>query len=212
MGFLSQLTQWLFAKKKDKDVVEENLADPVYIQMVRRELQVARDRQGGDDYVRVSDFLDALEGAVDDRGFGNILGGGDCVRIGAAHHAFDLVAVAHTPFFYKIAPGEKPSAKGFLILPENCYVQTQLLAGHGLHFLDEVHETALASVYATALRETAGKSTADLRGEPGMVPDDGRGMGRFSRGTAVHNGAVISVLYMTPQKNAPQVAAPSGPS
>lgn len=199
MGFLSRLTTWLFGKNQEPS--DANLADPVYIQMVRHNLQTLRDRHGPDGFARTGDFLDALDQAVNSSALGKITLGGSWARTGAARNIFDAVTSGKTPFFYAIAPDAKPMTKGLLILPENCYVPVTMLAEHALYLLDTVHETMLADIYATALAATAVQAGQALKSDSRLTYEDGRGAGRFVQGIAPHKGNIVSALYLrAPQK------------
>lgn len=205
MTFLSKLTAILFGKKKAQPALTEaDLLDPAYIQMVRHNLKTVRDRAGENDFIRASNFLDAVESAVQESGLNNILAGGGWARVGAAHYILDSAVSGKMPFLYRIAPEARPGTRGTMIAPEDCYVPVAMLADHGLYLLDGAHETALASVYATALKTVCPQPLQVLRGDAHISYEDGRGAARFSKDFAARGGGVISVLYLRPQQKTPR--------
>lgn len=199
MGRLGTLMNWLFAKK-DMPPAESGLADLVYTRMLRHNLQTVCDRHGEDDFVRVGDFLDALEKAVNASAPGKFFLGGDSTRTAAAHNIFNTVTGGKVPFLYAIAPDEKPAVKGLPIFPENCYVPVVMLAKRGLALLDVAHETMLADAYATALGTTSVCAGQLLRNDSRIKYEDGRGAERFTQGIVPHQGGIVSALYMRPSK------------
>lgn len=205
MTFLSKLATMLFGKKKGQPALtEEDLLDPAYIQMVRHGLKTVRDRAGEDDFIQASNFLDAIESAVQESGLNNILAGGGWASVGAAHHILDSAVSGKMPFLYRIGPDARPGTKGTLIAPEDLYVPMAALADHGLYLLDGAHETALASVYVTALKTVCPQPMETLRNDAHVSHEDGRGAARFSKDFAPRGGGVISALYMRPQQKMPK--------